>query len=119
MLDAKLAAREPPREVAPLLLDRQVIYETELGSAAEDARRVLGQTGLSSSEDDVIRSCLTLMLLLLDDVFVDGGRKRRAEEQPLAPGWGGGMGMGTGGGPTKAKGARGGATIKRGKGGRA
>ena len=36
----------------------------------------------------------------VNDVFVDGGRKRRAEQQPLAPG-------------------RGGATNKRGKGGRA
>jgi len=116
LLDAKLAAREPPQEVAPLLPDRQVIYETELGYAAEEARRVLGQAGLSSSEDE---TQLSDPDATVDDVFVDGGRKRRAEQQPLAPGRGGGKGKGTGGGPTKAKGARGGATDKRGKGGRA
>jgi len=104
------------RKVAPLLPDRQVIYETELGYAAEEARRVLGQAGLSSSEDE---TQLSDPDATVDDVFVDGGRKRRAEQQPLAPGRGGGKGKGTGGGPTKAKGARGGATNKRGKGGRA
>ena len=55
----------------------------------------------------------------VDDVFVVGGRKSRAEQQPLAPGRGGGKRKGTGGGPTKAKGAREVATNKRGKGGRA
>ena len=77
LLDAKLAAREPPREVAPLLPDRQVIYETELGYAAEEARRVLGQAGLSSSEDE---TQLSDPDATVNDVFVDGGRKRRAEQ---------------------------------------
>jgi len=72
LLDAKLAAREPPQEVAPLLPDRQVIYETELGSAAEEARRVLGQTGLSSSEDETQLSDL-LMLLLMMPLWMEEG----------------------------------------------
>ena len=67
-----MAAREPPREVAPLLPDRQVIYETELGSAAEEARRVLGQTGLSSSEDETQLSDL-LMLLLMMPLWMEEG----------------------------------------------
>jgi len=75
LLDAKLAAREPPQEVAPLLPDRQVIYETELGSAAEEARRVLGfLVKQCSAALRMRRSCLTLMLLLMMSLWMEGGR---------------------------------------------